>query len=184
MTREIASRPPDPLKPAAEWLRGVRRGWIPSSNVSLAVAGRVLFDYEPEQGAAYFVGATVAGFRIASGLLGLILFNPMADLLSDRALRSLLAHELLHVAGILQEEEADRLVGEAARLRPELLASPGELDAEVEERVRPLLEGVDIWSEFVLPPPTTVYVIGEPRLHVERLYMVSVSLPIISCAGV
>ncbi|MEM3943850.1 MAG: hypothetical protein QXJ59_07170 [Thermofilaceae archaeon] len=184
MTREIASRPPDPLKPAAEWLRGVRPGWIPASHVSLAVAGRVLFDFEPETGETYLVTAAAYRATINGRYVGAILFNPMADLLSDRALRGTLAHELIHMLGTLDEDEVDRVVEEAARLEPSLLATHSELDAEVVGKLQPLVEGVDIWSEYVLPPPSrvVVYVIGEPRP--SYLYMVSVSLPIISCAGV
>ncbi|MEM2186972.1 MAG: hypothetical protein QXT37_08345 [Thermofilaceae archaeon] len=184
MTRELSSRPPEPLKPAAEWLRGVRPGWIPSSNVSLAVAGRALFDYEPETGATYIVTAAAYKATVGRGRhVGAILFNPMADLLSDRALRGTLAHEILHMVGTLNEDEVDRVVEEAARLEPGLFATRSELDAEVGEKLQPLVEGVDIWSEYVLPPQTrvVVYVIGEPRP--SYLFMVSASLPIISCAG-
>ena len=180
------SQAPEPLKLIREWLAGVKLSWIRPATASLAVAGRPLFDYDPETGAEFIVVATAhVGMVIGRrGRLGVILFNPMADLLSDRALRTVLAHEILHLTGILWEDEADRLLSEAARLRPDLLAAPEEVSAEVREKLIPLVEGVDIWREYVIPPPEApVRPVGE-EVFPSFLHMVSVSLPIISCAGV
>ncbi|MEM4454281.1 MAG: hypothetical protein QXT28_06210 [Thermofilaceae archaeon] len=112
-----AARELEPLKPIREWLRKE------PPIALLAVADRPMVVVEPETGAIHICGALCTGVGGPVGTrVWLLLANPGLSLLSDRTVRSTLAHELLHAAGIYSEDEADWRVDEAARLRPDLFS--------------------------------------------------------------
>ncbi|MEM2187153.1 MAG: hypothetical protein QXT37_09255 [Thermofilaceae archaeon] len=117
LTREVveAARVLEPLKLIDEW---VRRGghWM----VELVVLAKPVI--VQVRGELYSISATMVEIR-APGWEGWYLFaSPIMMLRGDDAKRSILAHELLHAAGIYSEDEADWRVDEAARLRPDLFS--------------------------------------------------------------
>lgn len=56
-----------------------------------------------------------------------IMFNLFVIEFSDKAVRTMIAHELLHAAGLLSEKEVWNRTQEAARRKPELFATRREL---------------------------------------------------------
>ncbi|MEM1788111.1 MAG: hypothetical protein QW085_05925, partial [Pyrobaculum sp.] len=161
----------EPLKPIREWLRKE------PPIALLAVADKPMVVVEPETGAVHICGAlcTVVGGPVGARVW-LLLASPGLSLLSDRAVRSTLAHELLHMGTLRDEWEVDRRVDEAARLRPELFATIGEVDREELEEVGPIiLAGKPYVDVHVLPI--------DPSLLTwrELLSMISVQMPLAPC---
>ncbi|MEM2475055.1 MAG: hypothetical protein QW407_03935 [Thermofilaceae archaeon] len=161
----------EPLKPIREWLREGPPIAI------LAVADRPMVVVEPETGAIHICGALCTGVGGPMGArVWLLLASPGLSLLSDRAVRSTLAHELLHMGTLKDEREVDWRVDEAARLRPELFATLGEVDREELEEVGPIiLAGKPYVDVHVLPI--------DPSLLSwrELLSMISVQMPLAPC---
>ncbi|MEM2597824.1 MAG: hypothetical protein QXT50_04050 [Thermofilum sp.] len=137
----------EPLKPIEKWVFG-----RPTPAALLSVASKPMVIVE-ETGAVRLCNAlSIQMFDPIGIRIWLLLASPTLALLSERAVKTILVHELLHMAGITSEEEVEQRVREAARLKPDLFASIEEVDREVrEEAVQVVLLGEPLVDMHILP---------------------------------
>ncbi|MEM4454282.1 MAG: hypothetical protein QXT28_06215 [Thermofilaceae archaeon] len=129
----------DPLLPVAGWAMDR----LNAANTVLAVAKGPLLAVEGPV-LAFSAALSPLADR-AQRMLRYIILSPAAELLSDQELRSVLAHELLHAAGVLDEDEVEERVSEAVKLRPDLFAT-------LEKAMARLVEEAKRWKpEEVVP---------------------------------
>ncbi|MEM2475053.1 MAG: hypothetical protein QW407_03925 [Thermofilaceae archaeon] len=120
----------DPLLPVAGWAMDR----LNAANTVLAVARGPLLAVEGPV-LALMVALSPLADR-AQRMLRYIILTPAADLLSDQELRTVLAHELLHAAGVLDEDEVDERVSEAVKVRPDLFATLEKAAARLVEEAK------------------------------------------------